>query len=512
MRLADLRTLQGLSEFITQRSMHPRVVRKALTMAQRGTVPSLKQAGNLDETALLAAAVRTYFPDGVWRQRVAAFVQLDGAGRDRDLSLSRLNALITPERFFDIIIEAFPGYNFTEHPETMAKIEKRLWFSNITEWIRNGEGLLGVNQIIHHLMEELGEGARDTLVEIFKAKYPNLPMSAAGLEVRSTESAVQVSLEIQAAQVALALYEGARLDSLEGVEPAVLTRFSRRVSGERKPRGADEPSIALPVDLGVQLEAAERRRAEPVLVAIRGRIDGGVFDSRESFDADQPNGFTARAFEIVAGDLAAEGYTAELVDRGGYGASDKIEVKEGTDLIAQRNERQAQSLVNLVSTAVVGSATRVELPSRTTEVAVDIALAALNIAPALSRFKFSKGDTGGYGGSKDTIEIKRPAVKKAPPPKGDIEKLVAVLDASNIRDLEDLMIERKLLGLATSAGQASAAQQRVVAVLDQILEKAELFSDSKFERYVRQLKMNMEDPTPGVKLFRAYAIDLPELL
>jgi hypothetical protein len=121
-------------------------------------------------------------------------------------------------------------------------------------------------------------------------------------------------------------------------------------------------------------------------------------------------------------------------------------------------------------------------------------------------------DTGGYGSSKRRILFIREEKPRSPQlPKLEIIPAIKKLSPENAVELQELMIQGRLLGLATAIYQKPGCFDVLVEFLEKIIGASSLFVDQTFIEYTRRLLENVRDPESGQPLRRALAIGLPSL-
>lgn len=510
MKLLDLRTLQGVKTFMEGEKMQPEQIREALRVAAGGQrIANPMDAASVTPASVLGLAVKTYFPGRQYADRISKLLSTDQREIDTDLSLKGLEKYISPKDFLTMMAAEFPGYVFSHDASLMDRYPQHLWYSILTEAIYENDGAEGVSEIFLKLLKKIGSGKRNELIAIFKAKYLDLPESYEGMPTPPTQSSVPENPEVKQAQALLAVFEGHPIESIEDLpEPvrvAVLAILRGSSTGSASVR---KQEVRVPADLGEQLEKVERSRAQQIVQAVQGAAS--EFEKRATIAAERiPKGsLTPRAIEISKEQLAGDGYDIRAFQAGGYTGDLSVEATEIGERLAARDKAQAQALVNLVSDALVAGKFRPDIPSRYSAEAVLLGLAALKTAPALAGYQFEADSRGGFTGGQ-VIVITAPKQIEPIKPRSEVEIAVDNLSETTVGQLEELMINRRLVGFATGNGQARA--QETLALLDSILAKRGLFSRPVFAQYVEQLRKNVQDPPWARNIYSAYSTGLPDL-
>ncbi|MFC1749381.1 hypothetical protein ACFL2V_11310 [Pseudomonadota bacterium] len=498
MELPDLTTLQGLKDFIDRENMHPSQVESALT--EGGS-----ENPTITPESVLERAIKSYFPGEVYARRIRMLLSTNPEDADPDLSLIKLAEHISPEDFLTMMGEAFPGYVFAHNPASVEKHPKDSWFSLLVEAIYNSEGPGGVSQILHHLIKRLGKGKRDVLLGILKTKYTDLPESSEGVETSSARSESSADPEIQKAQVLLAVSEGTEMSEITNIPGSVQAAVQKVLASV----DSDTPRVEVPAGFAARLEATEQAKAKQIISMVLS--EANRFNRFQEIDVDIRDRrlLTERALAVAQQELQSQGYAIKKVQRGGYSNDDSLEVTEIGERLQARDRKQAEAIIKLVTDSIIKDDFRPETPERTSEKALQIALSSLREAPELKGYDFEVTTRGGYTAG-NVITINRPKAKEQPVPPTKIETMVESLDATSVRLLEEMMIDRKLIGFATKNGQVE--QKKTLDLLNRILEQRDLFSNPVFGAYAEQLRENVENPPLGVPFYRAYSRNLPDLL
>ena len=478
---------------------------EALRIAYRQTTALADDQAQTNPVGVLGLAMRRYFPNEAYAERIGTILSDASNTLDGDLSLRSLREYISPEDFLEMMRQAFPDYVFAKNPDAVrSRLRPEQWYSALVEAIHKSDGPDGVSQVLRHLMNRLGQDKRDELLTILKAKYPDMPDSLEGI-MFSSESGQAPDPEVEKAQLLLAVAGGADIDTVRGISEPV-----RQAVREALAEAPQAEGVAIPADFAERMEQAEQRRADTVMAKLAESLRG--LERRSVVTVDNLTGslLTDRAFAIVAERLAAQDYSVEKADQGGYSGKSALKISETGDRLAERDRQQAETLVRLVTGAIIAGNFRPDVPDRHSQRAVEMAVAALSAAPELSSYTFKSVSKGGYTGNNVfVIEIGRPQPKAAPQPTGELERLVKSLDEKSVRQLEDAMLERELLFFATRNGQGG--MERTVALLDRILEHRALFSRPVFAEYAEQLRNNLTKPPLGMGFASACSRNLPDL-
>jgi len=501
MNLPNLRTLQGVRDFADVEGMSVDERANALRIAYNRAAPESGDESEVSPAIVLGLAIRKYFPSEQYADRIQALLSGESVECDGDLSLSKLEEHISPEDFLALMGKGFKGYVFSTNPDAVRRIPQNQWYSALVEAIYNGEGPHGLSEILHHLMNKLGRDKRNVLVGILKTKYPDMPASSEGVTTSSAQSSVAPDPEVEKAQLLLAIADGANIDDVEGISDPVREAVRATL--------ASSPAATIPAGFGARMEAAEAKRASKIMATVLAELHQFGTHTSATVDRLDSRLLTDRAFQIVKDQLAERDYAVSREDRGGHDGANVLVVTETGERLVKRDQRQAGALIKLVTDAVVADELRPDIPERYSARAIRTAMTSLRSSLDLKGYTLEVTSRGGYDDAAQVIDIERPEVKEAPKPASKIETLVGALDEKSIRQLEDMMLERKLLSFAIQNGQAD--ESKTMALLDKILEKRALFSSPVFGQYAEQLRKNVENPPLGTPFHSTYLKDLPDL-
>jgi hypothetical protein len=494
MKLPDLATLEGIRVFIKDHELDHSALVKVLDSSN--TV----DAQSITPETVLGLVVRDYFPDDSSRARIARLMNANRETIDPDLSLSGLQAYISPTEFLALLAEEFPDFVFAARPDIMRRYPEHQWYAYLVESIYIASQDDGVYRIIEILAKKLGYGSRAKIVSLFKAKYPHLKGAT---EIPSTKSKRPESIDVGVAQLRLALQKGVRLEDIEHVTAAMqaVIKSVREGINETISIGAESIETSLQID--------EEKRAANIEKELMAALQD--FEERPEIQVDVDNAnLTPKAVALATAKMTSLGYKITVIERGGYSGLRAIQMVEIGEKLAARDHAQAQTLVNLVCKAIQANEMRPDVPSRFSTAAVSVAVTALNSSDQQKAYRFISETKGLGNGAALVIRISPVQNTKIVTPKNEIVALVTDLDESNARTLAELIKSGKLLGLACGNGQAN--ERATLTVLDTLLANAGRFiSLAGLIPYITQLRNNVAEPNSGMPLRTAYAFQLPDI-